>query len=273
MGSKLLPFITPESRRTLDGSPIIAAIPGVNFAAANLINQVEVRHQFGHNPTAGTSEEDIWFNGGMLTWLTTAVALDVVSTSTDDDGSPAGTGAHKVMIEGLDSSFDEISEEVTLDGTTLVTTSATFIRVNKAYVTECGTYASPWNVGDITIRATGGGAFQANIEALKGVTQKSHFTVPNGKTCLITRFAVSIDSAQTSRLSFYKRVNADDVATPFSAREIIHDAVGVSGGPYEETFTAPTNIPAKSDLWWTSDAGVANVALSIEYDMVLTTLV
>ena len=107
---------------------------------------------FGFNSAVGTSAETMWTAGATYTYPSTATALTVVSSSTDDDGSPAGTGARTVTIIGLDADYLEVSETVTMNGTTNVTTTQTFLRVNEAYVATCGNTGS--NVGTITIANT-----------------------------------------------------------------------------------------------------------------------
>ena len=72
---------------------------------------------FGFNDAVGSSAETIWSVGGTYTFPSTATAVTVVSASANDDGSPAGTGAQTVTIEGLDSSYAKVSETVTMNGT------------------------------------------------------------------------------------------------------------------------------------------------------------
>jgi len=143
---------------------------------------------FGFNDAVGTSPETIWTAGATYTFPSTATALTVVSSSTDDDGSPVGTGARTVTIVGLDANYAEVSETVTMNGTTNVTTTQTFLRVNEAYVATCGSTGS--NVGAITITNTTPTTL-AVIVATAGITQQCIYTVPAGKTAFITRYMLS----------------------------------------------------------------------------------
>ena len=56
-----------------------------------------------------------------------AVSLEVLSNDADDNG--AGNGARKVVIVGLNSSWDEVSQEITLTGITPVTLPIPLTRV------------------------------------------------------------------------------------------------------------------------------------------------
>ena len=143
---------------------------------------------FGFNSAVGTSPETMWTAGATYSYPSTATALTVVSSSTDDDGSPAGTGARTVTIIGLDANYNEVSETVTMNGTTNVTTTQTFLRVNEAIVATAGSTGS--NVGTITIANTTPVTL-AEIVATAGIAQQCVYTVPAGKSVYITRYMVS----------------------------------------------------------------------------------
>jgi hypothetical protein len=260
------PGTFPVSKST-DGQEIVVAHDYSLAISQQEITGYEYELISSHNLSAGTTEEDMWFQGGLMTWLTTASLMDVVSSSTDDDGNPTTSiGAQTIRIHYLDSSFNEQTEDVTLDGTTLVTTSASMLRIQKAEVLTVGTYHGS-NVGNITIRVTGAGAIQANIEAGIGKTQKSHWTIPNGKTGYVKRFDANVDSAKTSTLRFFQYTNADDITQPFGGAKIQrHVAVAVSGDHREE-FSGWLQFPAKTDIWWTSTAGAASTDIQLDYDL------
>jgi hypothetical protein len=250
------------------GQPIIVANEIAFAAAAGEITGLVPLHKFGHNPASGNgTEDDIWAQGGNLTWLTAAAQMDVVSTSTDDDGDPTtNTGAQTIRIEYLDSSFAEQTEDVTLDGTTIATTVASMLRINRAYVLTSGTYHGT-NLGTITIRVTGGGAIQANIPVGIGQTQKSHFTIPAGMTGYFVRLSVDLDASKAGDFSFYQYQNADDITQPFGGcRRIVHHVPGVAGN-HAEIFRAFPAFPEKTDLWWTCKANAASTNVAVDYDL------
>jgi len=111
-------------------------------------------NKFGRNSDIDTAaEETIWANGGMYTFPTAAQTLDVVSSDAND--TSAGTGARTVEIQGLDGSYDAVTETVTMTGTTPATTTATFLRVNRAMVKTAG--SGGVNAGAITIDQTTSG--------------------------------------------------------------------------------------------------------------------
>ena len=129
---------------------------------------------FGFNRTIGTAFETIWDDGGNYTFPTSALTMDVVSTSASD--------TMDVLISGLDANYAEISETVTLTGTVAVTTSASFLRINSAIILAGS------NVGDISI--SNGGTNYAFIGATLGTTQSSVYTVPAGHSLYLLRIDV-----------------------------------------------------------------------------------
>ena len=150
----------------------------VELSRGNIAGESSIL-KFGFNPAIGTAEEDIWTVGGILIFQTTAMQYNISSTDTDDN--IAGSGARKIEIQGLDSNFNEISEIVNLSGTTVVQTTKEYIRLNRGFITNVGTYTGS-NEGVITISTSDTGDPQGGILVQEGQTQKSHFTIPAGKT-------------------------------------------------------------------------------------------
>jgi len=146
--------------------------------------------KFGINPDlSGT--EDVWGQGGIRVLPTSAANAVVTSTSPEDDeneATPPGTGAFEVELRGLDADYNELSEVITLQGTTNVNSVNEYLRVDRMFVRECGSNGT--NVGNIT--ATVGGNIQANILANQGQTAVAMYTVPAGKTFLINYFEVGV---------------------------------------------------------------------------------
>jgi hypothetical protein len=81
----------------------------------------------GENAAIGTSWETLWPEGGLANYPTSADTLTISSSSADD--TSAGTGLRTVKIEGLDAKFNDISETITLNGQTGVTTANSYYRI------------------------------------------------------------------------------------------------------------------------------------------------
>lgn len=156
-----------------------------NYEVAEGLRQgYQTWNKWGYNADidAGVSET-YWSVGGTFAQLTTARTLSIVSTSTADDGSPAGTGANSIVVTGIDANWEEQTEIVTLDGTTPVVTTSTWLGINRMALYLAGTGKT--NAGTITATATTDLTVQAEIPIGEGSTQHGFFFVPVGHTALI----------------------------------------------------------------------------------------
>jgi hypothetical protein len=139
---------------------------------------------FGRNADLdAASSEDLWEKGGDYVFPTAARIHDIKSTDPDDDGNPADTGARTVYIEGLDSNHDVISEIKTLEGTTNVPTTSSYLRVNRFLVLTAGSTGT--NEGTLTATAQVDGTVSAQIGAGKGQANQFIYTVPNEKKAVL----------------------------------------------------------------------------------------
>jgi hypothetical protein len=224
--------------------------------------------KFGANSAIGTPEEAISLTGTI--WQpTTATALEVVSS--DGNDTAAGTGARTVVLTGLNESFVETSETVTLAGASASTaTTTTFIRLYRAYVATTGTYAGT-NVGTLTIRIAGAGATVLTIGAGLGQTQTTHYCVPAGKTLYIEDIHLSVGSAKAVDLKFFQLPNADDVTTEFTGAKRLVQLFDSILTPVDFVYQTPLVFAAKTDLWFTGLVGTGSGSASVEYCGVLIT--
>ena len=106
----------------------------------------------GYNNAIPTTETTIAaglpVNGiNRITFPSSAAIMAIASTSAND--TTAGTGAILLKIFGLDSSHDEISEFITLNGTTKVATSLSYLRIQTIATITSG--SNKFNVGDVYI--------------------------------------------------------------------------------------------------------------------------
>lgn len=134
----------------------------------------------GNNPdvTVAAIPEDVWTGGGIYPWMTAATALEIVSTDVND--TSAGTGARTVIVQGLDINYIEVSQTITLNGTTPVALPQNLFRINAALVMSAG--SNKTNIGIINIQDAGAGTIRAILPAGYGITKQSIYTVPAGHT-------------------------------------------------------------------------------------------
>ncbi len=77
-------------------------------------NQTDVA---GSNLSITTTVEDIWAQGGVLVFPTSAAVIATSSSSADD--AAAGTGIQQLTFTGLDANWNTISETITMNGTSI----------------------------------------------------------------------------------------------------------------------------------------------------------
>ena len=158
--------------------------------------------KFGRNPSVKSADyETLWDGSNLYPWPTAAETLNVVSTDADDSSS--GTGARTVEIEGLDSNWDVLTETVSMNGTTNVTTINSFLRVYRVRVVTAG--STGVNEGTITCTNTTSSNVIAQISVDNsgfGQSLMALYTVPAGKTAYLINFDFSSakDNEHTFRL-------------------------------------------------------------------------
>jgi hypothetical protein len=168
-----MPFRFDEHQKT---SPL------VDFARGHYLN-VTPLHIFGFNRNIATSFETIFNDGGgVYTFPSSALVLSLVSSAAD---------TCVVCVYGLDADWLEISENVTLTGTTPVTTTKSFFRVNGAYVLS-GTQS-----GNVSI--TNNGTKYAYIEALTGVSQACVLSTSATKAAYITNVTFTSGTVNSNK--------------------------------------------------------------------------
>lgn len=210
-----------------------------------------------------TTPEDVWSAGVNLVLPTTAATASIVSTSTSD--ASAGVGARSALLNGLDENYDPILEVVTLNGTTPVVTTQSFLRINSMRVISSGT--SKHNVGVLT--ASIGGNVQKYMAATKSIAQCSHFTIPNGYTAFTTGVTLSVFRASgsgTREAEIYQHVYIPSINTDYTT---VTYGLTNQGGVFKSSPAAPSQTPQHSTLWFKAVASGANTIVTTSHEIVL----
>jgi hypothetical protein len=236
-------------------------------AARGNIPGVQTVHKFGSNPNVGGTEEDVWAAGGKYNWMQGAEQLRIFSSDAADQS--AGTGCRSIKVIGLDADFSQVSSVVALSGTSTVTSTATMVRVVRAYAETVGTYTGS-NIGNLTVASPTYGNV-AYIEAARGQTQLSMYTVPKNKTAALVDFIVNVGvSNKSCDVGFWQRQLADDVTAPFTSQRLVTFFRGLDGSPAAINFESPPLFPEKTDLWATGQfPSGSGAAVDVTYELVL----
>jgi len=224
-------------------------------------------HKFGRNPDNDTTTglgEDVWGPMGTITWQTaaqTATATITGASAANDDGNPAGSGAHTLTIQGLDASWNEVEETITLNGASAVITTQTFLRIFRAWVPAAGT--TGWNEGLITITYTTSGDDAVAIQIGEGQTQFAAYTIPAGKLGFVRSAFMSLDASKAATFKFWRRDGKS--ATPSHRLQLFFDAIGAPTGFKPDTPLGP--YPAGTDLWWSAIPAAQNTAMMVDFEI------
>lgn len=179
---------------------------------------------------------------------TVATAMEVVSDSTADDGSPVGSGARIIEIHGLDSNWNEINELVTMDGTTAVDLSNTYIRINNMHVMSVGTNGMA--VGTISLQTDGAGTTWNKISAGGNMSLQCHFTIPANKNGFIVGWvggAITTKKDTIARIVLQAKVDWDDFSLLTNLYHFL-DICILQAGSIERSITLHIKLPPKCDV-------------------------
>lgn len=223
--------------------------------ARDMVKGTTWLHRSFYDSVSGT-EQTVWVVGGIYQYPNTANTLTVVSSSTSD--TIAGTGARTLTIEGLDSNYDIISETLTMNGTTNVVTTKTYLRLYRATVLTAG--SNETNVGNITITHNGIANALGRIAENAGQTQISVYTIPRGKTGYLVQLDLTSSKNTDGRATVRTRLNG--------VSRIRHSAF-LFGGNYQSTLPYPTVLPQFTDIEIRSIALTGTGSVTGNYDILL----
>lgn len=155
-----------------------------------VVKGTSVRNIFGYNATIPVGQfVPAWEANTVYTFPTANLAMDVVSSDpTDTDVT--------VLISGLDSDYNEVSDTINLNGDTTVTSNTEFFRINDV-VTLSGNAN-----GNISV--TNSGTLYAKIRAGEGRNQASIYTVPAGCSFYLTRIDAFVSAGNNPKETTFR---------------------------------------------------------------------
>lgn len=213
---------------------------------------------FGYNPDIDTSEESVWPDGGVIPHPTVASVLAIVSSSAND--TAAGTGARTVYIEGVDGDYNFVSETVTLNGTTNVSTTEEFLYVNSMYVVTAGSNGA--NAGEITAKVST--TLYDLIAVGYNNSTTAHYCVPAGYTGYMVAGIITAGQASgsTSVTAYLKQHGPDGLVRVGAVSTL-------NNGSIQYDFDPPYVIPAKNCVGATAIGSAANNSVSAFFNIIL----
>lgn len=201
--------------------------------------------KFGYNAEIQNVEETIWDVGGLYAYPASAVTMTATSSSgaTDEDV--------EVTIQGVDASYNESSETVTLNASGTATTTGSFLRVYRAYVS--GDTAS---AGNITI--ANGGTTYAYVSVADQQTLMAVWTVPAGYTAYLFQLDTTVFTVQNNKVATIRMLTRE-----FNGVLRTQNKFDLFQGSYHQDITCPQPIPEKTDIEFRAIADSSNADLRV----------
>ena len=219
--------------------------------ARNQIMGHSVLSLFGYQASVTTTSIPVWENASTYTYITAASTLSLVSTSASDDTSA------KILINGLDSNFNPISETLAMNGTGAVTTVNSYFRVNNLVMVSPGTSQNT-NIGTITLKQSSN--VIAQINAGIGKSQSTIYTVPAGYSFYLDLAEVNTSNSYTGSTIITYKVQAINNLTGVK--------LNVLQQPFVSIYTAsrssdPFIYTEKTDIQWQLSTSTGTIAAGI----------
>jgi len=171
-------------------------IPYYLAVAQGLIPNTSQVNIFAFSDSVKTTFYTLWELTGTTQYAFPASAVTMTLASTSALDNTRAT----ILINGIDSSWNLISETIALNGTSNVTTVNSYLRINNMIMTSTGT-GQTTNVGTIT--AKNSGITYSVISIGVGRSQAAVYSVPNGYTMYITSInAFNGDAAPGNAINY-----------------------------------------------------------------------
>jgi hypothetical protein len=196
-----------------------------------------------------------------------AAALQMTVSSADADDTSAGTGARTVLITGLDANYAVISETVTMNGQTAVTTTNSFLRINSMLVTTAGTSLANEGIiyiGTGTVTSGVPATIYNVIAAGFNNATSSQYTVPAGYTgyLAVARIGLAQDAGTTLITARTRFVGTNGIA-------LTGPVIVTNNGISTIDFPYPIAIAEKTRIQGEAIGGAADNEAAGFFELVL----
>lgn len=200
----------------------------------------------GFNPDIDilTVPEDCWGGDGLFNWPAVATQMQIRSTDVND--TAAGTGMRTLTIAALDASYNEVTINITLNGTTAVQLPSLILRQNGIRGLTAGSVGT--NVGTIILEDTVGVVPRGTILAGSGVANQAPYTVPAGFTLIVPQLFLNVGSPGGT-VNQFAQMRTWFRASTANACAIQPLIIGTTNGsPYPHMSDPPIVVAEKTDF-------------------------
>lgn len=216
----------------------------------------------GYNPGVGTGETTVWNETTTLVAYPAVATLVTVSSSSAND-TAAGTGARTITLSGLDAAFNPLTETVTLNGQTAVTSVNLYYRLNPLATLTAGSGGKNAGViyaGTGTVTAGVPATIYSSMAVGYNESHQAFYTVPAGMTAYATDVSATSDTAGVQIL-LYSRTNGG----LFTVRRT--NQIGISG--FSRVNQLPISFPAGTDIEYRALVATGTAKVSAQFELLV----
>jgi len=208
--------------------------------------------KFGYNGEIQNVEETIWDVGGLYAYPSSAVTMTATSSAGASDEDV------EVTIQGLDTNYAELSETVTLNASGTATTTGSFLRVYRAFVSS-----SSASSGNISI--TNSSTTYAYISIADQQTLMALWTVPAGYTAYLFQIDTTAFTIQNNKVATIRMLTREVNGVLRTQNKF-----DLFEGSYHQDITCPQPIPEKTDIEFRAiaDSSNADLRVSSTFDII-----
>lgn len=205
--------------------------------------------KFGYLETATTSYRTVWDGDNVYTYPSSALAM----TATSQAGTPGDDEGVEVTIQGLDANYAEQTATVTLNASGTATTTETFLRVFRAFVSNGQSSTDDINIFNASTN-------YAIIKQEFQQTMMAVYTIPEGKRGYLVSGNISVEKNQPVVAKLMTRrpggvLRASGLVSTF-------------GTPFQRVWQLPPVLPSKTDIEIQAKAG-ATTSIAAGFEIVL----
>lgn len=217
------------------------------------------RRVFGYRLGVGGTRRVI-SSTGTLNFFPDDFSQQITVSSSDSADESTGLGVQTLTITGLSTTGARLSETITMNGTTNVTTINSFSAVNQLRAATTG--GNRRNSGDITIVSPSSTGLEISATEVSlsstlqaGVSNGLIYAVPNGSSAYILGVEFDISNVtQNSTVKVSGYMTQTDVANSpvqriFGNNFLFPNINDTDSATHTETLTLPIKIP-ENHTWW-----------------------
>jgi len=232
-------------------------------------------NKFGRAPSGvQTTATDIWDRADATPtqqiWVAPTVARthQIVSSSVND--ASAGTGVRTIKIYGLkDWDTPEVSEIITLNGTTDVPTANKYVIIHRMKMMTYGSGGT--NAGNLIATADTDATVTAQINTGQGQTQMAIYGIPSGVSCVMKQYYISVNKNATSLSILTNLLINDTITSGLNGFKVKHSqGVVTEGNSYVcHKFDPPFIIKGPAIIKMQGNSSTADTDGSAGFDLIL----